>query len=80
MRLYTPFSGPSTPFVLFFLKKAKIFLTFQINPLKTVGYELKIFSTFFGNTWFFIDVAERSGWMEPIFPTLLPFFCLNLNT
>jgi len=44
MRLYPSFLPSSTPFVVFFLKKVKIFLVLKKYHLKTMGYKLKKFS------------------------------------
>ena len=58
MRLYPTHLGLSTPFAVFFSKKAKFFLTIELNPLKTIGCSLKIFLIFFQILWFFMDKSE----------------------
>ena len=59
MRLYPTHLGLSTPFVVFFSKKANFFLTFEINPLKTTRYILKIFLTFFQILGVFMDKQKN---------------------
>lgn len=58
MRLYPTHLGLSTPFAVFFSKKAKFFLTLEINPLKTRRCSLKIFLTFFQILGVFMDKPE----------------------
>ena len=61
MRLYPTHLGLSTPFVVFFFKKANFFLMLKINPLKTRIYSLKNFSTFFQLLGVFMDKPEILG-------------------
>ena len=78
MRLYPTHLGLSTPFVVFFLKKACFFPTFRINLLKTMRYRLKIFSTFFKNIRVSMDIkANEASALSFFFGDLLLFFFLN---
>jgi hypothetical protein len=61
MRLYTPFEGPSTPFVVFFYKKAMFFPTFQINLFKTRGWRSKNIFNFLKNMRVFMDMTVNLG-------------------
>jgi hypothetical protein len=82
MRLYPTHLGLSTPFAVFFLKKGRFFPTSKINPLKTRGWGLKIFSTFFENIGVFMDKAANLGanaWLvAPIHYFSFPVF-INLG-
>ena len=79
MRLYTPFEGPSTPFVVFFYKKAMFFPTFQINLFKTRGWGAKNIFIIFENMPVFIDKAVNLEKVLIFLLCLSSFFACIFN-
>jgi hypothetical protein len=49
----------STPFALFFLKKAQIYPSSKIKPTKSIGYVLKKFQHFFKIFALFLIFGQR---------------------
>ena len=74
MRLYPTHIPLSTPFVVYFIKKAKFFLVFKLILLKTIGYRLKIFSTFFKNIRVFMDMKANRVSAIYFFSVICCFF------
>ncbi len=74
MRLYPTHIALSTPFVVYFNKKAKFFLTFKLIPLKTKTYRLKIFLTFFKNIRVSMDMKTNRASALSFFRCFAAFF------
>jgi hypothetical protein len=51
MRLYPTHWGLSTPFVVFFFKRTRFFLTKRIISFKTIVYIAEKTQAFFNNRW-----------------------------